>query len=306
MSTAIDVNQGLLDRASARPRRRRALRTIRRSKSSMISLVTLLAIMLMALIPTTLLPHDPTLGSLTLRFQPPAWLAEGNRDHLLGTDALGRDVLSRLMFGSRFSLLITFTSVPIAAVIGTVLGILAGYHGGKLDAVIMRVADVQLAFPTILLMIAIIGSIGASIWSLVGVLALAGWVRYTRVIRGSVLSIREREYVDASRASGATTGRTVLRHVFPNVVSPLVVLVTFELARTLLLESTLSFLGVGVQPPEASWGSMIADGRNYLVDAWWVSLLPGLVIVISVLAFNFLGDGLRDALDPTFQDSQST
>jgi peptide/nickel transport system permease protein len=134
------------------------------------------------------------------------------------------------------------------------------------------------------------------------VLALAGWVRYTRVIRGSVLSVREREFVEASRATGAHTARILVRHIFPNVVSPLVVLVTFELARTLLLESTLSFLGVGVQPPDASWGTMISDGRNYLVDAWWVSLLPGVVIVIAVLAFNFLGDGLRDALDPSFQD----
>lgn len=291
-----------ITQATTRSRRRGVLKKLWANRTARVSFVVLMGILVMALIPSDSLPHDPTTGTLAKRFVPPAWIEGGAWGNPFGTDALGRDVLSRLMYGGRFSLLITFTSVPIAALLGTVLGIVAGYQGGKLDSIIMRLADIQLAFPTILLMIAIIGTLGSSIWTLIGVLALAGWVRYTRLIRGSVLSIREREYVEASRATGARTSRILLRHVFPNVVSPLVVLITFELARTLLLESTLSFLGVGVQPPEASWGSMISDGRNYLVEAWWVSLLPGVVIVIAVLAFNFLGDGLRDVLDPSFED----
>ena len=304
MSTLTSVALRRPEPIGPRAKRRHALRRLGGNRASLAAFIVLVAIILTALLPADLLPHDPTIGTLSRRFQPPGWISEGSWEYPLGTDALGRDVLSRLMYGGRYTLLITFTSVPIAAVAGTTLGILAGYHGGRLDSIIMRVADVQLAFPTILLMIAIIGSIGASVWSLVGVLALAGWVRYSRLIRGSVLALREREFVESSRATGATTARTIVRHILPNVASPLVVLLTFELARTLLLESTLSFLGVGVQPPEASWGTMIADGRNYLVDSWWVSLMPGALIVITVLAFNFLGDGLRDVLDPTFQDRQ--
>lgn len=293
---AISQLEGM--RAEKSSRRFRIVRILWAGRVNRIALLILAIAILACFVPLSWLPHDPTKGSLTLRFQPPAWVEGGDWSYPLGTDALGRDILSRLVYGSRYTLLITFLSVPIAAFVGTLLGVISGYHGGRLDAVIMRIVDIQLAFPTILLLIAIIGSFGSSLWILVSVLALAGWVRYTRVVRGSVLSVREREFVEASRTSGAGNSRILIRHVLPNVLSPLVVLISFEFARTLLLESTLSFLGVGIQPPHASWGSMIADGRNYLVDAWWVSLMPGVAIVLTVVAFNFLGDGLRDALDP--------
>lgn len=268
--------------------------------ANFLSLAVLSIFFLAALTPTPLLPHNPTQQSLRARFTPPVWVEGGTPQHVLGTDNLGRDLLSRIVRGARASLLITSLSVFAGALVGIVLGLLAGYFGGWLDEVISRLVDVQLAFPLILLMIAIVGILGASVTVLIAALSLASWPRYARLVRGSTLSIRNQEFVEGAKALGSSNLPIVFKHVAPNVLAPVIVFTTFELSRILLIESALSFLGLGVPPPQPSWGSIIADGRSYLVDAWWVSALPGIAIILVVLAFNFLGDGLRDYLDPRF------
>jgi ABC-type dipeptide/oligopeptide/nickel transport system permease subunit len=268
--------------------------------TTFLSLLVLTVFFAAALLPQAALPHNPTQQSLRTRFTPPAWVEGGSSRHLLGTDNLGRDLLSRIVRGARASLLITTLSVLAGASIGVVLGLLAGYFGGWLDEVISRLIDVQLAFPLILLMIAVVGLLGASLTVLVAALSLAAWPRYARLVRGSTLSIRGQEFVEGAKALGGRPLPILFKHVAPNVVAPVIVFTTFELSRILLIESALSFLGLGVPPPQPSWGSIIADGRSYLVEAWWVSALPGIAIILVVLAFNFLGDGLRDYLDPRF------
>jgi ABC-type dipeptide/oligopeptide/nickel transport system permease subunit len=269
--------------------------------SGVASLAIIIVFFMAALLPTEALPHDPTRQNLRARMAPPVWIEGGTWNHVLGADNLGRDLLSRVVRGARVSLLTTALSVLFGAVVGIMLGLVAGYYGGWLDELISRLIDVQLAFPLMLLMIAIVGALGASLTVLVAALALAAWPRYARLVRGSALELRHREFVEASRALGRSSLGTLFKHVAPNAASPLIVFTTFELSRILLIESALSFLGLGVPPPTPSWGSIIADGRAYLLDAWWISALPGLVIILLVLAFNFLGDALRDALDPRLQ-----
>jgi ABC-type dipeptide/oligopeptide/nickel transport system permease subunit len=279
-------------------RRPGVLAKLLRRPVAIVSLGVILTFFIAALLPNQFLPHDPTRQSLRSRFQPPVWMEGGSWRHVLGTDNLGRDLLSRAIRGARVSLLTTTLSVALGAMVGVLLGLSAGYFGGWIDEVLSRLMDVQLAFPLMLLMIAIVGVLGASLTVLVAALALASWPRYARLIRGSALALRDREFVEASRALGATQLGTLFRHVAPNALSPVIVFTTFELSRILLIESALSFLGLGVPPPTPSWGSIIADGRAYLLDAWWISAIPGLLITLLVLAFNFLGDALRDALDP--------
>lgn len=279
-------------------RTRRRWRKFLTRPVNVVALAVLVSFFVAASLPDAALPHDPTRQSLRARFTPPAWTEEGRPEHLLGTDNLGRDLLSRVLRGARTSLLVTTLSVAAGAIVGITLGLLAGYLRGPFDELVSRLIDVQLAFPLILLLIAVVGVLGASLQVLVAALALAAWPRYARLVRGSALSLRELEFVEGARALGARTGRIIVRHVAPNALAPILVFTTFELSRILLLESALSFLGLGVPPPAPSWGSIIADGRSYLLDAWWVSALPGLAIVLTVLAFNFLGDGLRDILDP--------
>lgn len=262
------------------------------------SVIVIVLFFVMAALPNALLPNDPNRQSLRNRFQPPVWVEAGSWDRPLGADNLGRDLLSRAMRGARISLLTTAVSVALGALVGVALGLLAGYYGGWLDEVVSRLIDIQLAFPLMLLMIAIVGVLGSSLTVLVSALALAAWPRYARLIRGSVLSLRSREFVEASRAMGSHSLQTLARHVMPNAISPIIVFTTFELSRIVLIESSLSFLGLGVPPPTPSWGSIVADGRTYLLDAWWISAFPGLLIVVLVLAFNTLGDVLRDILDP--------
>ena len=285
--------------SAANPERSRLRRFLLRP-ANFLSLIVLIIFFAAALLPTPLLPHNPTQQSLRARFTPPVWSEGGTREHLLGTDNLGRDLLSRIVRGARASLLITSLSVLAGAALGIVLGLLAGYFGGWTDEVISRLIDVQLAFPLILLMIAIVGLLGASLTVLIAALSLASWPRYARLVRGSTLSIRSQEFVEGAKALGSSSLPIIFKHVAPNVLAPVIVFTTFELSRILLIESALSFLGLGVPPPQPSWGSIIADGRSYLVDAWWVSALPGIAIILVVLAFNFLGDGLRDYLDPRF------
>ncbi|MBN1825713.1 MAG: ABC transporter permease [Candidatus Eisenbacteria bacterium] len=219
-------------------------------------------------------------------------------DHPLGTDKFGRDVWTRILYGSRVSLTIGFVSVAIAISIGTLVGAVTGYFRGWVDGVLMRLTDVLLAFPRLVLLLAVIALFRPSIFLLVAVLGATGWMGTARIVRGEVLSLREREFVLAARALGYRAPRVIVRHILPNLVAPIVVAATLNIGHTIILEASLSFLGLGVQPPAASWGSMINDGRDALLGAWWVATFPGLAIVGTVIAFNLVGDGLRDALDP--------
>ena len=264
--------------------------------------VMLSLLVLAALWPVGWLPHDPYEADIAQRFVPPSWLAGGRVEYLLGTDALGRDMLSTIVHGARYSLALVALAATLSLVVGVLAGLAAGYRRGWLDALVMRLADVQLAFPVVVLVIAIVAVLGPSFINLVLVLGLEGWARFARIVRGNVLSLREKEFVEAARAIGVSAPRIMLVHLLPNTLTSIVIFLTFDLARLLLLESALSFLGLGVQPPTPSWGAMIADGRQYLFEAWWNAALPGLAIVLAVLSFNFLGDGLRDALDPLSQD----
>jgi len=248
-----------------------------------------------------LAPHDPERQSLRVRLTSPTLESAGGRAHLLGTDHLGRDVLSRLIYGARVSLVVGFAAVALGSVVGATLGILAGYRGGWADTVVMTLADAQLAFPFILLAIGIIAVLGPSFPTLIVVVGLSGWVGYARVLRAQVLGLRSREFIDAIRALGGSLTRIVLRHVLPNVASSLIVVATLELARAIVLEATLSFLGLGIQPPTPSWGGMIYEGREYLDSAWWISTFPGLLLMATSLVVSRTGDGLRDLLDPTLR-----
>jgi peptide/nickel transport system permease protein len=248
-----------------------------------------------------LAPHDPVRQSLRTRLAAPTLEAPDGRARLLGTDHLGRDVLSRVIYGARVSLVIGFAAVVVGGLMGAVLGLVAGFRGGWTDTVIMTVADAQLAFPFVLLAIGIIAVLGPSFPTLIVVIGLSGWVGYARVLRAQVLVLRSREFVDAILALGGSLPRIVLRHILPNVVSSLVVIATLELARAIVLEATLSFLGLGIQPPTPSWGGMIQEGREYLDSAWWISTAPGLVLMLTSLVVSRTGDWLRDLLDPTLR-----
>ena len=265
------------------------------------ALAFVVALFVMAAAAPLLAPQDPVRQSLRTRLKPPTLEGADGIAHLLGTDHLGRDVLSRVIYGSRVSLLIGFAAVMVGSVVGATLGIAAGYRRGLLDTIIMTVADAQLAFPFILLAIGIIAVLGPSFATLVVVVGLSGWVNYARVLRSQVLVLRSRDFVDAILGLGGSTGRIVLRHILPNVLSTLVVIATLELARAIVLEATLSFLGLGIQPPTPSWGGMIQEGREYLDSAWWISTFPGLILMLTSLVVSRLGDWLRDVLDPTLR-----
>ena len=238
---------------------------------------------------------DPLRPSFAQRLRPPQGFGAV---HPLGTDNLGRDILARVLHGGRLSLVLAATAVALAAGVGVAVGLSAGLIGGRLDDFVMRLADVQLAFPVIMLAIAIVAVIGTSAAALVGVLALSGWVLYARTVRAAVLTIRETDYVEAARTLGARNLRLIGRHILPNTLAPILVLGSSQFATMVLLESGLSFLGLGLQPPQPSWGLMLAEGRDYLSNAWWLATVPGIAISLVVLGANLLGDGLRDVLDP--------
>jgi peptide/nickel transport system permease protein len=246
-------------------------------------------------------PHNPERGSLRARLTAPTMEAPDGRAYLLGTDQLGRDVLSRMVFGTRVSLTIGFAAVAVGGMIGGLLGLVAGFRGGWVDEVVMTVADAQLAFPFILLAIGIIAVLGPSFPNLVVVVGLSGWVTYARVLRAQVLSLRQRDFVSAILGLGGSVPRVLVRHILPNVASTFMVIATLELARAIVLEATLSFLGLGIQPPTPSWGGMIHEGREYLDSAWWISVCPGLLLMLTSLVVSRTGDWLRDVLDPTLR-----
>jgi len=279
----------------------RRIRIFFSSPINKLSLAFLVVIFLLALIPNKWLPHDPKAVSPEIRNTPMFWMEGGTTTYLLGTDHLGRDILSRLIYSVRYSLAVMVCAELAASLSGVLTGLAAGYYGGFLDTVICRLVDIQLAFPTIVLAIALMVVVGPGFINLVLILGLGHWSRITRVVRSSTLTVKTNDYIEASKALGASNWRIVIRHILPNVISPILVLITLGLASVLLTESALSFLGLGIMPPLSTWGGMIGDGRNHLYEAWWISALPGIAISLTVLAINFLGDGMRDALDPQMQ-----
>jgi peptide/nickel transport system permease protein len=279
-------------------RQRRARRV---PPSIAICFVIVGGLILAALFAPLLSPHDPTKQSLLIRNRPPAWLDGGVHGYPLGTDDLGRDVLSRVLFGARVSLGIGFLATIIGTVLGTVLGVIAGYFRGAADWVIMLAVDTQLAMPFIVVAIAAIAAFGKGIPILIVLAGVSGWMLFARACRSTVLSLREREFVMAARALGASNARILTRHILRNLASVVLVIVTIDLRRIILFESTLSFLGLGVQPPTPSWGAMLAKGRELLNTAWWISIFPGAALMLTVLAVSLIGDWLRDVLDPTLR-----
>ena len=270
----------------------------RLSFRAVFGLTVLLCIGGAAVLAPQIAPWDPARQMLLKRLRPPMWEARGLREHPLGTDHLGRDILSRILYGGRISLGVGLSAVTLSCLVGVTLGLLAGFHGGRTDAFIMRVVDVFLAIPYILLAMGVVFALGASLLNVILVMALTRWVQFARIVRADVLSIREREFVSGARARGNRSTRLLLRHVLPNALTPIIVVATLELAFMIIYESALSFLGLGVQPPTPTWGWMLSDGRNYVATAWWLATFPGLAIMLTVLAVNLLGDWLRDTLDP--------
>jgi peptide/nickel transport system permease protein len=258
-------------------------------------LLLTVALIFIALAAPLLSPFDPDVQDTARRLEPPS------KQHLLGLDDLGRDVLSRILYGARVSLRVGFSVVILASLIGVTLGAMAGYFGGFVDLIVMRICDILLAFPGILLAIALVAVMGPSLNNVILALATIGWVGYARLVRGQVLKVREMEYVTAAKALGAKSPRVIVLHVLPNVMNPVIVMATLGLAGAILAEAALSFLGLGVQPPTPSWGAMLTAGRRYLGLANHMAIFPGIAIMLAVMGLNFLGDGLIDALDPKYR-----
>ena len=263
-----------------------------------ISVVILIVAAFAAITATTLAPHNPRVGDLDAKFTPPFWSEGGSSEYVLGTDHLGRDILSRLMFGARISLSITAASVFLGGAIGVVTGLISGYYGGWVDEAIMRVVDIFLAFPLILLALALVAVFGDSVILVTILLVSWVWTSFARQVRGETLQLKELEYVKLARVAGATTWRIVFRHIFPGTFNTTLVIGSLRVGFVILVEASLSFLGAGVPVSTPTWGSMTSDGRQYIENAWWISFIPGMAILLVVVAANFLGDWLRDRLDP--------
>ncbi len=257
----------------------------------------LTAIVLLALFADRVAPAGPNDQDIAARLRPPAMVG-GTWSRPLGTDELGRDVLSRLLYGGRVSLMVGLLAVAVSCPLGVVIGLASGFFGGWIDRMLMRLTDIQLAIPTILLAMALVTVLGPGVPNLIITLSVTGWTIYARLIRGETLALRDRDFIEATRAAGAGQARIMFRHVLPNVVSPVIVVATFAVGSMVVLEATLSFLGIGVPLRVATWGSMLSSGRTYLKSAWWITAFPGLAIFVTVLAINALGDSMRDALDP--------
>ena len=269
---------------------------LRRNRMAMAGLVLVLGLFAVAVFAPWLAPYDPTQINLKEVLSPPS------AAHLLGTDTLGRDVLSRVIYGARISLLVGFVAVGLATLIGVLVGALAGYYGGVVDAVLMRLVDLMLCFPTLFLILAVIAVLGPSIWNIMVVIGVTGWMGVARLVRAEFLSLREREFVVAARALGASDARLIWRHLLPNALTPVMVSATLGVAGAILTESALSFLGLGVQAPTPSWGNILTMGKDNLEIAWWLSVFPGLAILVTVMSYNLLGEGIREAIDPRLRD----
>jgi peptide/nickel transport system permease protein len=263
-----------------------------KNKLAMAGLFVVLVLFTVAIFAPYLAPYPPDRIDTTHILSPPNWT------HLLGTDILGRDVLSRILFGSRVSLSVGFVAVGISTLIGVLLGAVSGYYGGVVDRVIMRFVDIMLCFPSFFLILAVIAFIGSSIWNIMAVIGLTSWMGVTRLVRAEFLTIRERDFVQAAISQGAGDARIIFLHILPNAMAPVLVAATLGVAAAVLVESGLSFLGIGVQPPDPSWGNMLTEGKDNIEIAWWLSMYPGLAILITVMGYNLLGEGIRDTLDP--------
>ncbi|GGG20643.1 peptide ABC transporter permease [Rhizobium wenxiniae] len=281
------------------------LSALLRSRAGLFGFVLVMLFVAGAILAPYLGLASPIRSSLTSRMVAPTWTGLFSPGaHPLGTDELGRDILSRILYGSRTTLLIAAGAVILGGAVGTLLGIVAGYYRGIVDRILMRVVDIQLALPLMLLALLVVAAVGASTQNLVIVLALTSWLRYARIIRGQVLALREREFILSAHAIGAGTWRIMIKHLLPNVMTPVLVIATLELARIIIMDAALSFLGLGVQPPSPSWGRMLADGRVYITTAWWIVTFPGLAILLTVLSVNLLGDWLRDYFDPKLRTAR--
>ncbi len=307
--TLADAFKEVRDQRSATGR---AFRMLRRNRLGAVGFAILIVVGFAAIFSPFLAPYDPDQGDIMERLRCPVLTScpifgttntiDGTTAHIMGTDALGRDILSRVIYGARVSLIVGITAVLLGAGIGTALGLFSGYYGGWLDAIIMRIGDIFLAFPYLLLAIAIVAVLGGGLLNVIIVLAIATWVPYARLTRGSVLSAKAQEYIVAARAIGVSDGNLLFRHLLPNVVTPIIVYGTFSVAAAIIAEASLSFLGLGVGSSTPTWGNMLADGRAYLSTAWWLATIPGLAIMLTVLSINLIGDWLRDAIDPQLRN----
>jgi len=282
---------------SASPRRRRWRKFVRHPLGVMGGVI-LLVVFGSAILADYLARHEPNKQRLVARFKPPVWAPGGSPTYLLGTDNVGRDILSRIIHGSRISLVVGFAAVGVSMLIGVTLGLLSGFLGGRVDATIMALVDIMLAFPPLILAFAMVAVLGPGIGNIILVLGFTGWERYARVVRAEVLALREREFVQAARAIGVPTPKIIFGHIMPNTFSSVIVMATLQTAQAILAEAALSFLGLGTGRTYPSWGQMIALGRDYINIAWWLSTFPGLAILLTVLAINLIGDRIRDVLDP--------
>lgn len=299
-----NVNGTLDSRALSEPRQikrsefRRFTSSLVQSKTGLVGLVIVVVVIVVAVFAPIIAPRDPAEQNLIARLAPPAWQQSGSTDHLLGTDALGRDIFSRMIYGSRISLIVGVSATLIAGGLGIATGLVSGYYGRAVDMVLMRFADIQLALPSLILYMTIMAVLGPSLRNLILGLGVTNWVIFARVTRSEVLSLRQAQYVEAARSVGVRDYRIILAHILPNTVNSVIVLSSIIVAGLILSEAGLSFLGLGVPPPTPTWGGMVADGRGHVERAWWISTIPGVAILITVLGFNLFGDWLRDYLDP--------
>jgi len=302
MANAVDHKEAGGTTLRVRSQWRRTLSSLLKRRAAVVGLIVLGGVIGLAISANWISPHNPNEQLLERRLLPPAWEDGGSRQHLLGTDHLGRDILSRVIYGSRVSLMVGLLAVVISGFLGISAGLVAGYYGGRADAAIMRLVDIQLAFPFILLALAVIGVLGPGVRNVILVLGIAGWMVYARVVRGQVLSVREREFVEAARAVGASDLRIIRTHVLPNTLAPVIIVATFAVATCIITEASLTFFGLGVEATIPTWGSMLSDGRAYMGTAWWLTTFPGLAMMLTVLALNVIGDWLRDFIDPRMRN----
>jgi peptide/nickel transport system permease protein len=302
MPDAAGVIESAAPGLASRAEWKRTLASLLRRRAAVAGLAVLACVIGLALSANWVSPYNPNEQVLEQRLLPPAWADGGSAQHLLGTDHLGRDILARMIYGSRVSLTVGVLAVAISGVLGIGAGLLAGFYGGRVDVAIMRCVDIQLAFPFILLALAVIGVLGPGLRNVIIVLGVGGWMVYARVVRGQVLSVREREFVDAARALGARDWRIIWLHVLPNTLAPVIVVATFAVATCIITEASLTFFGLGVEATIPTWGSMLSDGRAYMGTAWWLTTFPGVAMMLTVLSINVVGDWLRDFIDPRLRN----
>lgn len=271
---------------------------LKKSKTGLFGLIITLVVVFIAIFAPFIATHDPLATDTTLMNKPPFWLEGGDKENILGTDNLGRDIFSRVIYGSRVSLLVGFFAVIIAGIIGVMIGLLSGFYGGFIDNMLMRLVDAFLAIPGILLVLVFLAVLKPGLMTLIFIIGITTWTTYARVIRGEVLAVKELEFVKAALTIGVSRPVIIIRHILPNVFTPFIVISTLSVATTIILEASLSFLGMGIQSPAISWGGMLSDGRDYLTTSWWIATFPGAALTITVLGIILLGDWLRDALDP--------